>query len=225
MGTLSIKSAARAVLLAGAALCLPVATATATATATELKVGLASEPTSVDPHFHHLIPNDQVTAHIFEALVAVGPDFSLRPGLATSWKATSDTSWEFKLREGVKFHDGTPFDAAAVKYNIERIRDDKISSLRAGEIRALDTVEAVDKSTVRFTLKYPFAAFAFPLTDVAGAIGSPTATRAVAGACAANPVAVAIPCHRVVRNDGGLSGYRWGVDRKRVLLEREAAAA
>jgi AraC family transcriptional regulator of adaptative response/methylated-DNA-[protein]-cysteine methyltransferase len=44
----------------------------------------------------------------------------------------------------------------------------------------------------------------------------------VAGACAANPLAVAIPCHRVVRTDGGLSGYRWGIDRKRLLLEREA---
>ena len=47
------------------------------------------------------------------------------------------------------------------------------------------------------------------------------ATRAVAGACAANPVAVAIPCHRVVRNDGGLSGYRWGIARKRALIDRE----
>jgi len=59
--------------------------------------------------------------------------------------------------------------------------------------------------------------------DIAGRIGSPNAARAVAQACAANPVAVAIPCHRVVRNDGSLSGYRWGVERKRALLDREAA--
>ncbi|MEE8333639.1 MAG: bifunctional DNA-binding transcriptional regulator/O6-methylguanine-DNA methyltransferase Ada [Alphaproteobacteria bacterium] len=56
---------------------------------------------------------------------------------------------------------------------------------------------------------------------VAAAIGQPGAARAVAGACAANPVAVAIPCHRVVRADGALSGYRWGVERKRALLDRE----
>jgi AraC family transcriptional regulator of adaptative response/methylated-DNA-[protein]-cysteine methyltransferase len=58
--------------------------------------------------------------------------------------------------------------------------------------------------------------------DIAKRIGSPRSVRAVAQACAANTLAVAIPCHRVVRNDGALSGYRWGVARKRALLEREA---
>ena len=61
-------------------------------------------------------------------------------------------------------------------------------------------------------------------TDVAKLIGSPNSVRAVAQACGANTLAVAIPCHRVVRNDGALSGYRWGVERKRVLLEKEAHA-
>ena len=59
--------------------------------------------------------------------------------------------------------------------------------------------------------------------EIASRIGAPRAVRAVAHACAVNPVAVAIPCHRVVRSDGGLAGYRWGVERKRELLEREAA--
>ncbi len=59
--------------------------------------------------------------------------------------------------------------------------------------------------------------------QVAAGIGNPAAVRAVAGACAANPLAVAVPCHRVVRLDGNLSGYRWGIERKRALLAREAA--
>ncbi len=60
-------------------------------------------------------------------------------------------------------------------------------------------------------------------TDIAERIGAPKSVRAVAMACAANPIAVAIPCHRVVRRDGELSGYRWGVERKRLLLARETA--
>jgi AraC family transcriptional regulator of adaptative response/methylated-DNA-[protein]-cysteine methyltransferase len=59
--------------------------------------------------------------------------------------------------------------------------------------------------------------------DVAKRIGAPTATRAVASACAKNPIAVLIPCHRVIATDGRLSGYRWGTERKRALLKREAA--
>jgi AraC family transcriptional regulator of adaptative response/methylated-DNA-[protein]-cysteine methyltransferase len=61
-------------------------------------------------------------------------------------------------------------------------------------------------------------------TEIAERIGSPKAVRAVARACASNPIAVAIPCHRVVRRDGDLAGYRWGIDRKRELLRREAQA-
>jgi AraC family transcriptional regulator of adaptative response/methylated-DNA-[protein]-cysteine methyltransferase len=61
--------------------------------------------------------------------------------------------------------------------------------------------------------------------ELAKAVGHPRAVRAVAGACAANPVALAIPCHRVIRTDGSLSGYRWGVDRKAKLLASERAAS
>ena len=62
-------------------------------------------------------------------------------------------------------------------------------------------------------------------TEVARAIGRPAAIRAVARACATNPVSVVVPCHRVVRQDGDLAGYRWGIGRKRALLEKEGKAA
>lgn len=74
---------------------------------------------------------------------------------------------------------------------------------------------ALRQIPVRSTLSY---------ADIARRVGAPNAVRAVAQACAANPIAVAIPCHRVVRRDGSLSGYRWGVQRKQRLLELEAAS-
>ena len=61
-------------------------------------------------------------------------------------------------------------------------------------------------------------------TEVAAWIGSPTSARAVASACAANPIALAVPCHRVVRANGDLAGYRWGIERKREMIRREAMA-
>ncbi len=62
-------------------------------------------------------------------------------------------------------------------------------------------------------------------SEIARAIGRPRATRAVARACATNPAALVIPCHRVIREDGGLGGYRWGIERKQALLQREAGVA
>jgi len=78
-------------------------------------------------------------------------------------------------RTGGKFHDGTDFDAEAVRYNLERIRNPDTGSIRGGEISVLDTVEVLDASTVKLRLKQPFAAFLFPLVDVADCVASPTA--------------------------------------------------
>jgi len=61
--------------------------------------------------------------------------------------------------------------------------------------------------------------------ELAAEIGAPKSARAVAGACAANALAVAIPCHRIVKKDGGLSGYRWGIEKKQALLDKERARA
>jgi AraC family transcriptional regulator of adaptative response/methylated-DNA-[protein]-cysteine methyltransferase len=62
-------------------------------------------------------------------------------------------------------------------------------------------------------------------SEIARKIGTPKAVRAVAGACAANTIALAIPCHRVMRNNGSVSGYAWGIERKRTLIEREAVSS
>ncbi|HVL74359.1 MAG TPA: ABC transporter substrate-binding protein [Beijerinckiaceae bacterium] len=93
----------------------------APAGAQELKVGLASEPTSIDPHFHNLGPNNALRSHIFESLTAQDAEQKLQPKLAASWRAVDDTTWEFKLRQGVKFSNGTDFTARDVVYTICRV--------------------------------------------------------------------------------------------------------
>jgi peptide/nickel transport system substrate-binding protein len=79
--------------------------------AQDLRIGLSSNPQSADPHFFN---NDAISAmlsHVYETLITLDPDTKLVPGLALSWKAVNDNTWEFKLREGVKFHDGSPLTA------------------------------------------------------------------------------------------------------------------
>ena len=97
--TLGLLGAVAAVLLAG------------TVGAADLRVGLKLEPSSIDPHYHNLGPNNSAARHIFDRLVHTNEKQQLGPGLAVSWKPLSDTVWEFKLRQGVKFHDGSPFTA------------------------------------------------------------------------------------------------------------------
>ena len=110
-----------------------------------------------------------------------------------------------------------------VRAVLDRIRDPRGA-------RATNGSPPLDVDGTAFQLRVWRALQAIPAGErrsyaqVAAAIGQPTATRAVARACATNRVAVVIPCHRVVREDGGLSGYKWGVDRKRRLLDGEAGS-
>ncbi|MFC3550669.1 methylated-DNA--[protein]-cysteine S-methyltransferase [Lysobacter cavernae] len=108
----------------------------------------------------------------------------------------------------------------------DRVRD--VAAFIDAPQRGLDCV--LDQDGTAFQQRVWRALRAIPVgatasyRDIAERIGAPTAARAVAAACAANVLAVAIPCHRVVRHDGGLSGYRWGPARKHALLQREARA-
>src|SRR5687768_6300907 len=88
--------------------------------AQEIRLGVSSEPTSMDPHFHNLSPNNSMLSHVFESLVGQDEKQRLVPELAESWKPIDATTWEFKLRKGVRFHDGTPFTADDVIFSFER---------------------------------------------------------------------------------------------------------
>lgn len=145
------------------------------ASGASLSVAIFADPLSFDPHLTGNVQGRAATRAIHDALFTVDQDGRLAPGLVEKWEQPDRKTYVFHLRQGVRFHDGTPFDAAAVKFNIDRIFDKKLGSIRAGELSAMESISVVDPHTLRLTLKYPFSAFLFPLTDVSGCIGSPTA--------------------------------------------------
>jgi len=98
-----------------------------------------------------------------------------------------------------------------------------VESPRAGLSLPLDMYGSAFQQRVWTALRDIPAGSTISYCDLAGRIGRPKAVRAVATACAANPIAVIVPCHRVIRSDGSLGGYHWGIERKRALLDREAA--
>ena len=104
--------------------------------AQSLTLALASTPSSVDPHFHNLVPNNAIAAHVFDKLVHQDARQALIPGLAASWRPLSDTVWEFRLREGVTFHDGTPLEAEdvaeALRYASAAVRERELPLRRPG---------------------------------------------------------------------------------------------
>jgi peptide/nickel transport system substrate-binding protein len=116
--------------------------------ATEIKVGLAAPPSSIDPHFHNLSPNNSLLRHLYERLVHQDTDQALIPGLAVSWKTINDTTWEFKLRKGVKFHDGSPFTADDVLCTFNRAPSVPNSPSSFGLYLKGKTAEKVDDHTV-----------------------------------------------------------------------------
>jgi peptide/nickel transport system substrate-binding protein len=91
------------------------------APAADLSIALGADVTSIDPHFHNLTPNNNVGGHIFEPLVGKDQRGRLIPALAESWRAIDELTWEFRLRRGVKFHDGSEFTAADVAFSLDRV--------------------------------------------------------------------------------------------------------
>ncbi len=89
--------------------------------AADLSVALGADVTSIDPHFHNLTPNNNIGQHVFDTLVAKDAAGKLKPALAESWRAIDELTWEFRLRKGVRFHDGTEFTAADVMFTLDRI--------------------------------------------------------------------------------------------------------
>ncbi len=123
--------------------------------AKELKVGLANEPTAIDPHYHNLTPNNALTASIFDALILQDDRQRLLPGLATSWKALDATTWEFKLRQGVKWHDGKPFTADDVLFSFARAPEVPNSPSSFATFTKGKTLTKIDDFTIRIVTSKP----------------------------------------------------------------------
>jgi len=145
------RRAALAVMLLGAsALAVP-------AQAQELRVGVGAEITSIDPHYHNLDPNNAMARHLFDCLVEMDAKARPYPMLAESWKVVDGTTWEFKLRPGVKFHNGSDLTAEDVAFTIPRAMNVPNSPSSLGlYVRQVTGVEVVDPLTVRLKTAEPF---------------------------------------------------------------------
>jgi peptide/nickel transport system substrate-binding protein len=137
-----------------------------------LRVGFYIEAATMDPHFSGSKIDRQVYHNIYEPLVVLDANLGIKPGLAESWQQPDPKTVIFKLRRGVKFHDGTDFNAEAVKFNFNRMKTEP-KSVRKGEVASIDTVDILDAYTVKLNLKRPDAALLATLTDRAGMMVSP----------------------------------------------------
>ncbi|WP_072136163.1 glutathione ABC transporter substrate-binding protein [Bacillus kwashiorkori] len=145
--------------------------------AQDLIIASLSEAVSLDPHGSNDVPSSNVAYNIYETLVYQNEKMEIVPGLAKEWKMIDDTTYEFKLQEGVKFHDGSDFTADVVKANFERILDPKVASPRAFLFEMIESVNPVDPTTVQFKLKYPFAPFLAHLAHSGGSMISAEAIK------------------------------------------------
>ena len=135
--------------------------------AEKLTIGLSSEPTAMDPHFHNLGPNNAVARHIYDNLINQDDKQRLKPGLAVSWKPIDELTWEFKLRQGVTFHDGTAFNADDVVCTFERAPNVPNSPSSFGTYTKGKTVHKIDDYTVHFKSATPYPLMANDISTIA----------------------------------------------------------
>jgi peptide/nickel transport system substrate-binding protein len=152
-----------------------------------LYVALEAEPPELDPNLSSAYVDRQVMASLYDKLVDIDQEGEIVPMLAKSYEVSDDgLVYTFELREGIEFHDGTPFNAEAVKFNLDRYQEE--DSVRSTEVEPIESVEVVDEYTVRVTLSEPFAPFLAVLTDRAGIMVSPRAVEESGGRVSRKPV-------------------------------------
>ncbi|OCT11757.1 ABC transporter substrate-binding protein [Paenibacillus pectinilyticus] len=156
----------------------------------ELTYALATSPDSLDPHRSGLAVAVRVLRTIYDSLVVQLPDGTIKPWLATDWTVSPDgLSYTFKLRKDVKFHDGTPFNAEAVKYSYDRILDPATKAANSvALIKPYKSSEVIDEFTIKINLETPSRAFLGNLSQALLGIVSPTAAKKYGDQFGKNPV-------------------------------------
>ena len=132
-----------------------------------LTMAVGSPVTSLDPHYHQLSPNNAVADMIFSKLVETDDKARNVPGLATEWRPIGPTTWEFKLREGVRFHNGSAFTAEDVAFTLQRLPNvPNAPSSFAAYARPITRIEIVNPLTIRFHTAQPYPLLPLDMTNV-----------------------------------------------------------
>ncbi len=160
-----------------------------------LVIAQGAEPKSLDPHVATSLNDFRILENVYEGLVRFKPgSMEIEPWLAERWEVSGDgKAYTFYLKEGVRFHDGSPFDAEAVKYTFERLLDSEHPEHDTGPFplafffSQVESIEVIDTHTVRFQLKEPFAPFLANLAYPTGYIVSPDAVRLLRGGYGRKP--------------------------------------
>ncbi|WP_315793594.1 ABC transporter substrate-binding protein [Paenibacillus sp. BIC5C1] len=155
-----------------------------------LTYALATSPDTLDPHRSGLAVTVRAIRTIYDNLVVQLPDGSIKPWLAKEWSVSEDgKSYTFKLREDVKFHDGTPFNAEAVKFNLDRVIDPATKAANSlALIRPYSSSEVIDEYTIKVNLEQPSQAFLGNLSQALLGIVSPAAAKKYGDQLGKNPV-------------------------------------
>jgi peptide/nickel transport system substrate-binding protein len=176
--TITRRDALRTLGLTAAAVGLPAARAGA-APAGEVKIGLAAEPNTFDPHLT-VGRNTQIfIVNVYDGLTARDAQGNLIPALAESWKRLNPTTWQFALRKGVKFHNGDDFNADCVKFTLDRGTNPETKATISSELSTIAGTEIVDRFTVNVTTKAPDFLLPVRLGELYGLMLSPKHTGSV----------------------------------------------
>jgi peptide/nickel transport system substrate-binding protein len=152
-------------------------------------IARAAEAPSLDPHQATAAPSVYVYANIFDTLVEQDRDLSLKPSLAESWEQVSPTTWRFKLRRGVTFHDGTPFNAQAVKFTFDRVLNEKTPARGLSMAGPISGAKVIDDYTVEISTTKPYGPFLHSMSEAfVFGIVSPAAVAKYGADFGRNPV-------------------------------------